>query len=165
MLKGDVIQLSREERDLAYKIGTERHEENRMNGVNPRLISGVDELRADREGVAGEMAFSKGLGQLEQDLPRLLDTELRSVRLRTDDGDITYKGLVFDVKTTKYPNGHLLIKEHQLNASVYGYVLITGWFGRYCFRGWLEQGRVKELGELKGGVYWVKQDVLNNFLI
>tara|TARA_Y100000592_G_scaffold86765_1_gene140471 strand:+ start:11203 stop:11703 length:501 start_codon:yes stop_codon:yes gene_type:complete len=162
MNKGTIIQLTREERDLAYSIGLERYEANRNAGVDPNLISGVDEIRMDQEGVSGEIALSKGLGQLDQDMEKIKDTSLKSVLLGTDEGDVIYKGLILDVKTTKYKNGHLLIKKHKLKAQVDGYALITGWYGRYTFAGYIEKDEVEKVGRLEKNVYWIKQEALKN---
>lgn len=162
MNKGIEIKLSEEERDLAYSIGLERYEANRDAGVDPNLISGVDEIRMDQEGVCGEIALSKGLKQLDQDIEKIKDTSLRSVSRGTDEGDLIYKGLILDVKTTKYEKGHLLIKKHKLNAQVDGYALITGWNGWYTFAGYIEKDEVEKVGRLEKNVYWIKQEALKN---
>jgi hypothetical protein len=162
LIKGSVIQLTPALYDDACELGRARYENNRQHGVLKIEIDGVDPIRGDTEGVAGELAFAQLVGAD--------DTEIRRIGVTsadTDQGDVTYKGRNIDVKTTKYESGHLLVYAHKLeNAQIDGYALMTGYKGRYTFRGYISKQRIIQ-GVNEGrftmqsrNTYWIDQDAL-----
>lgn len=160
MEKGEIIQLTKEERDEGYRIGRERYERNRENAIHPNFSKGTDLIRIDQEGVCGEIALAKGLGVLESHWEKFRNTEIRN--FREDEGDVFFNGFKIDVKTTKYKNGHLLIKKHKKDAQIDVYALITGWYGRYSFAGFCKREDIERFAELKEGIFWIPQFKLSN---
>lgn len=99
-------QLSEGERALARWVAESRGGVNRAADVD-RGIPGADQAylnSIDRLGVEGEMAFAG----LVNAYPRLFSAAPVSAANGTDPGDVTYRGLSFDVKSTRCPTGRLL---------------------------------------------------------
>lgn len=166
MIRGAVIQLSKSAVDEARLLGRARYENNRQHGVRFNHIDGVNPVSVDIEGVAGELAFAQMLDADTEEIKRIGVT---SCEQGTDHGDVVYQGLNIDVKTTRYEAGHLLIYEHKLkNAQVDAYALLTGWRGRYTFRGVISasaviQGVNEGLFEMKSrDTYWINQEALQD---
>ena len=98
-------QLSPAERALALWVAKSRSRVNRSAGVTDRRAStAASSLAIDRLGVEAEMAFAG----LVNAYPRLFSAAPVSAAKGTDPGDVTYRGLSFDVKSTRHPNGRLL---------------------------------------------------------
>lgn len=164
MIKGTVIQLTPELYDEACELGRARYENNRQHGVLKVEIDGVDPVRGDTEGVAGELAFAH---MVDADTAEIKRIGVTSAAQGTDTGDVTFNGYNIDVKATKYESGHLLVYAHKLdNTLVDGFALMTGYKGRYTFRGYISRAAIKagvEAGRFtmqSRDTYWVHQDAL-----
>lgn len=150
------IQIPKPKRDELCIIANQRTALNRSAGTFTDAPT-----YADIEGILGEYAFCMYAGI---DTAPIFDTSLRSSLDGTDSGDAVYNGMNIDVKTTKYANGSLLIKKYKLdNPNIDAYVLITGYFGRYEFKGFITVKEIKEnvhLYEDKGDYYKIEQRFL-----
>lgn len=152
-----------------YALGKARHDSNRQAG-NPILHcdGNMSIILADQEGVCGELAFAQLVDAPSDQWAAIREIRCRSAMQGTDDGDCRYKGFAWDVKTTKYAKGHVLITENKLlNPNVDGYVLITGKEGNYTFEGCISHARV--LDGIRTGLfdkqshrtYWVNAHYLS----
>lgn len=165
---GTRIELSDELLAEAYELGLARHQNNRDNGVPITEVDGdKDMYLADQEGVAGEFAFAQMIDADESDWEQIRKVECVSAARGEDQGDCTYNGFRWDVKTTKWHSGHALIMSTKLlTDKIDGYVLVTGEAGNYVFRGCISHARVLRgirQGTIKIGslnTYWVKQSEL-----
>lgn len=164
MMKGSVIQLTPDLYNDACVIGRARYENNRQHGVLKIHINGVNPIKGDVEGVAGELAFAQ--------LVNADTTEIRRIGVTcstNDTGDVLFNGHNIDVKTTRYDDGHLLVYAHKLkNEIIDGYVLMTGANGHYIFRGYISREDI-----IKGvdaghftmqsrSTYWIPQNALQD---
>ena len=114
-------QLSPAERALALWVAKSRSRVNRSAGVTDRRAStGASSLDIDRLGVEAEMAFAG----LVNAYPRLFSASPVSAANGTDPGDVTYKGLTFDVKATRHPKGRLLWPEDKPTTGAHIAVLM-----------------------------------------
>lgn len=166
MIKGAVIQLTDEQYQDAIALGKARYTNNREHGVLKTHIHGVDPVQADVEGVAGEIAFAQLVNADTSEIKRIGVT---SSEQGTDAGDVIHAGLCIDVKTTKYEGGHLLVYAHKLdNPNIDGYVLMTGYRGRYTCRGYISKEAIKvgiETDRFKmqsRNTYWINQNDLGD---
>ena len=115
-------QLSPAERALALWVAKSRSRVNRSAGVS-RNIPNEDQAFFDsieRLGVEAEMAFAG----LVNAYPRLFSASPVSAANGTDPGDVTYKGLTFDVKATRHPKGRLLWPEDKPTTGAHIAVLM-----------------------------------------
>ena len=165
---GTPVKLSKELLDEAYELGMARHNNNRDNGVPITEVDGDKSMYlADKEGVAGEMAFAQLVDAEESEWDKIRKVECISAARGEDDGDCTHNGFRWDVKTTEWQNGHVLVTTTKLMGDkIDGYVLMTGERGRYVFRGCISHARVlKGIREGKyrmksRNTYWVHQSEL-----
>lgn len=101
--------------------------------------------RTDLEGIGGEFAFC-AIMNLWPDL---------TVGARKGGHDcLSPSGLKIDVKTTRYPTGHLLVGKNKFDTGTDVYVLMIGEFPRYRYVGWATEGEiisVANLGDLGHG--------------
>jgi len=169
MIKGTHIELTAALIDEAYELGRARYENNRQHGVLKNDIEGVDPVQGDSEGTAGEMAFAQMVSAGDDVWSEIRRIGVTSSASGTDTGDVTFNGYNIDVKTTKYDGGHLLVYAHKLsNALVDGYALLTGWRGRYIFRGYISRDDIVagvESGNFKmqsRNTYWINQNALGD---
>ena len=107
----------------------------------------------DVEGVLTEYAAAKALGVSYHPVTDRSDTEL---------GDIA-PGL--QVRGTKYPNGNLIM--HKTDVDEHVFILVTGVYGRYDVRGWIQAKEGKKQKYWRGNpantrppCFWVPQDAL-----
>jgi hypothetical protein len=127
MINTEVL-LPKELRTKAMSLSRQRYKNNRSSGVKNNKIGKQSNAFTDLEGIAGEMAFCFLFG-VEAD-------ETVFVRSASSDaGDARLDGYTFDVKTTKYPNGKLLAVPGKTRSSIDYYVLMTGLFPSYVYRG------------------------------
>jgi hypothetical protein len=146
-----------------YEIGEQRYLNSRANGVHNAQRSNGHWLTLDGEGACGEIAFAQLTGVLDSQWDRLNDSEIKCAK--TDLGDIEYCGMNFDVKTTKYHTGHLIITRSKFQNLTEGYALITGFKGDYVFKGVISKHRIKmELMNFKieNGDVWIPQSYLRD---
>ena len=149
----------------AYEIGKQRYLSNRKDGVYNAQISLTNPHILDGEGVCGEFAFAKMIDAPKVEWDRIKNVAPRNVE--TDLGDVAYNHMQFDVKTTKYPNGHLIITRSKLSYLVQAYALFTGYKGDYIFRGAISREMIlahkKEYHtDKKSGALWIRQDQLSS---
>jgi len=148
-----VIILTEAEQRLARYLAQERPRRNRAAGVKDQL-SGGDAEAVELDGVGAELAFCR-LMNVYPDL---------STEPRRGGGDCVVNGVPVDVKTTRYNNGQLIVKEKVPKHHATVYALMVGRFPEYDYRGCalardvLRPERLTKLGD--GKVYAVSQDDL-----
>lgn len=142
MLKNSKITLSNERFTEAYELGKQRYLSNRSNGVIDQHIGDADWYVMDGEGVCGEFAFAQMINAPQDQWERIREVGTRSACQQSDQGDCSYMGYNFDVKTTKYTNGHLILFQSKLQNLEEGYALFTGFGGEYIFRGAISRERI-----------------------
>jgi len=164
----DTIKLSAELFSEAKEIGKARHDSNREAGVMLDVRSDhYDGYKVDAEGVAGEMAFAQLIDAPESEWDKIRHIRPTSAVKGEDFGDCDYRGYRFDVKTTPYQGGHVLVTTSKLlSTNIDGYVLMCGEEGEYRFAGCISHGRVVK-GIMDGryrmksrDTYWVAQSDL-----
>lgn len=162
-----MITLSKTLYDEAKSIGKQRHESNRKADVPMDMLADVCPYHIDAEGVAGEMAFAQHVGADESEWKKIRLVRNISAASGEDFGDCDYMGMRFDVKTTPYKAGHLLVMTTKLTGTnIDGYSLMIGEHGSYTFAGCISHGRVLQCimngsAAMKSrNTYWVKQSVL-----
>lgn len=153
---GTPVKLSKDLLAEAYELGMARHNNNRDNGVPLTDVDGEkDMFLADKEGVAGEFAFAQLVDAEESEWEKIRKIECVSAARGEDEGDCTHRGFRWDVKTTEWQNGHVLVMTTKLSGDrIDGYVLMTGEKGRYVFRGCISHARV--LRGIRTGKYRMK---------
>lgn len=109
------VTLNIAEIKLAEYLAKVRYASNRAAGVVDTKIGYQDTVYTDLNGMGGELAFCKLRGIYPD-----TSTEPRSGGYDC----IDQFGSTFDIKTTKYPNGRLLVDPKKVNANVQYYVLI-----------------------------------------
>ncbi len=151
------VTLPKDLRTKAMTLSRQRYENNRAEGVKNNKIGKQSNAFTDLEGIAGEMAFCHLFG-FEPD-------ETVFVRsAASDEGDARLDGITFDVKTTKYRTGKLLAVPGKTKSKADYYVLMTGEFPRYTYRGMMKADELlkeERLGSLGyGPTYIATQDEL-----
>jgi len=148
-----VIILTEAEQRLARYLAQERPRRNRAAGVKDQL-SGGDAEAVELDGVGAELAFCR-LMNVYPDL---------TTEPRKGGGDCVVNGVTVDVKTTRYNNGQLIVKEKVPKNHATVYALMVGRFPEYDYRGCalardvLRPERLMKLGA--GKVYAVDQEDL-----
>ena len=138
---------------MARYLAQERPRRNRAAGVKDQL-SGGDAEAVELDGVGAELAFCR-LMNVYPDL---------STEPRRGGGDCVVNGVPVDVKTTRYNNGQLIVKEKIPKNHATVYALMVGRFPEYDYRGCalardvLRPDRLTKLGD--GKVYAVDQEDL-----
>jgi hypothetical protein len=148
------ITLDNYEQEIVRGIALARHKNNIDRGSRSYKMGGGDDLLINLEGTGGEFAFCK-LKNIYPDM--------------TIDHPIPYdcyiNGVGFiDVKTTKKPNGMLLIGTWKYRAIPEYYALMVGEFPNYEFKGYFRGSDVfvpENLVDLgHGDTYGISQDRL-----
>ena len=147
--------LNKNERRIAVFLGKERYSSNRKNGIRNQKAGPQSEYETEVEGVGGELVFAKACN---------LYPDLGVVPGKFD---FTLHGCTVDVKTTKYPDGKLLVSYSKKLEDCDVYVLVTGSMPSYVIAGWLynneiiNEDHVDDWG--KGPLYVAEQSELQPF--
>jgi hypothetical protein len=162
-----MIKLSKTLYDEAKTLGTARHDSNRAAGVPLDFNGDNDPYEMDIEGVAGEMAFAQHVDADESEWEKIRTIKPTSALKGEDYGDCDWNGYSWDIKTTPYNSGHVLVMTSKLMSDkIDGYVLMVGSKGEYECRGCISHARVLK-GIREGryrmksrNTYWVMQSDL-----
>ena len=151
-----VIKLNANEVQLARQLAKERTLSNRKNGNLNRKHGPQSDEATELDGVGGEIAFAKALNLY----PDLKDYPGKH--------DMVIAGKTVDVKTTRYPFGHLEVSTDKTPGEVDIYALVTGEMPEYYIVGWMCGDRLmrkKRLYTHRSGskVYRASQDELKKF--
>lgn len=151
-----LVQFTPEEmRPICYKGVDRRIDALTKNRKGNHGFNRDDFWELDIEGMLAEAAVAKALGVPHEPLPGELDTAW---------GDVA-PGV--QVRSTKYPTGHLLVHDSDYDEHVF--VLVTGAQGRYKLAGWIQAKNCKDQRYwrvVKGrGAYWIPQASLRPFKI
>ena len=150
-----LITLNETEQRLAKFIAACRYVNSRKNNIKDAKIGPQSCDETDLEGIAAEIAFCK----LHNLYP---DTEIGSYAYA--DCYSVHHGAV-DVKTTKYKNGHLIVRKSKLGNEPDSYALMIGVFPEYRYVGSLSSNEILKCENLKdfgyGKSYAVGQERLN----
>lgn len=121
------IKLNEAEKRLCSFVARSRNAAAREVAPEDALrVSSQDPIFVDYEGAMGELAFSKLLGVYPTEIFEIYH---RSSSQGEDPGDLTFNGLVIDVKTTIHKTGRLI--SFRKNPAINMFVLITGRDGEY----------------------------------
>ena len=121
------IKLNEAEKRLCSFVARSRNAAAREVAPEDALrVSSQDPMFVDYEGAMGELAFSKLLGVYPTEIFEIYH---RSSFVGEDPGDLTFNGLVIDVKTTVHKNGRLV--SMRKNPAINMFVLVTGRDGEY----------------------------------
>ena len=148
------ITLDNHEQEIVRGIALARHKNNIDRGSRSYKMGGGDDLLINLEGTGGEFAFCK-LKNIYPDMS--IDHPIPY--------DCYINGVGFiDVKTTKKPNGMLLVGTWKYRAVPSYYALMVGEFPNYEFKGYfggLEVFKPENLVDLgHGDTYGISQDRL-----
>lgn len=125
------ITLNEAEKRLCLFVARSRNAAAREVAPEDALrASAQDPIFVDYEGAMGELAFSKQLGVYPKEIFEIYH---RSSLDGEDPGDLTFNGLVIDVKTTVHKNGRLV--SMRKNPAINMFVLLTGQDGKYDIAG------------------------------
>ena len=125
MLKPNLVKLNANEIQLAQQLAKERHTKNRKAGIPNRKRGPQSEEVTELDGVGGEIAFAKALNLY----PDLKDYPGKH--------DMVISGKTVDVKTTRYPFGHLEVSTDKTPGDVDIYALVIGEMPEYSVIGWM----------------------------
>ena len=142
---GDSVSLSVIEIAIAKKLGAQRYETNRANGIKNIKVGNQSNEFTDINGMAGEIAFGK-LFNLYPDF----ETDHHPIQ------DFIYKEKSLDVKTTHYENGNLIApisKSKDKQCELYA-LMIGNYkeFPEFYFKGFAKkeelfrESSIKDLG-------------------
>lgn len=125
------IHLNEAEKRLCLFVARSRNAAAREVAPEDALrASKEDPIFVDYEGAMGELAFSKQLGIYPKEIFEIYH---RSSLDGEDPGDLTFNGLVIDVKTTVHKSGRLV--SMRKNPAINMFVLLTGEGGDYELAG------------------------------
>jgi len=125
MLTPKLITLNANEVQLAQQLAKERSTKNRKAGIPNRKRGPQSEEVTELDGVGGEIAFAKALNLY----PDLKDYPGKH--------DMVIAGKTVDVKTTRYPFGHLEVSTDKTPGDVDIYALVVGEMPEYSVIGWM----------------------------
>jgi len=150
------VKLNENEQRLARQLAKERSTKNRKAGNSNRKRGPQSDEATELDGVGGEIAFAKALNLY----PDLKDYPGKH--------DMIIAGKTVDVKTTRYPFGHLEVSTDKTPGEVDIYALVTGEMPDYYIVGWMCGDRLmkkKRLYTHRSGskVYRASQDELQKF--
>ena len=130
------VSLNELEKRLAVYIGRQRTAMNRNVTATNHKLAHEDPIKADIEGVMGELAFCKLLSTYPHDV---FEISVRSAADGQDYGDVTMNGLRIDIKTSAYKSARLLAVTKNPNVDML--ILMTGEDGVYTLSGgiWAEE--------------------------
>jgi hypothetical protein len=156
ILKSIIMQITLDlhEQEIVRGIALARHQNNIDRGSRSYKMGGGDDLLINLEGTGGEFAFCK-LKNIYPDMT--IDHPIPF------DCYINGHGFI-DVKTTKKPNGMLLVGTWKYRSVPSYYALMVGEFPTYEFKGFFpgndlfNDGNLVDLGH--GPTYGIPQDRL-----
>ena len=125
MLMPKLIRLNANEQRLAQQLAKERTTKNRKNGISNSKRGPQSDIVTELDGVGGEIAFAKAFNLY----PDLKDYPGKH--------DMVIAGKTVDVKTTRYPFGHLEVSTDKPPGEVDIYALVTGEMPDYAIVGWM----------------------------
>jgi len=123
------ITLNEAEQKLCYYIAKRRYQNARSNSIPDHKIGPQSCEETDLEGIGAEVAWCK----VNNLYP---DTEITEGYTPAEDC-ISHNGLRIDVKSTKYPNGHLLATLKKKDKRCDLYALVIGAFPTYRIAGYV----------------------------
>jgi hypothetical protein len=120
------VYLSKTEQKLAEYVAKKRYRYNRDNGIEDGKIGPQSAEMTDLNGIGGELAFCKAMNIYPD--------------ITTGDGQPKFDCVIgksrWDVKTTTYPDGRLLVLPTKASKRCEFYALVTGRFPSYKIAGW-----------------------------
>jgi hypothetical protein len=153
-MAGMVIVLNEIEQRLARHVAAKRQKDCEDKGAKNLRMGPQSDLQSHLDGIGAELAFCK-----------LMNVYPDMVTDRWPDSDaITRYGDSVDVKTTRYPNGRLVMPLHKVNKQSDLYALMVGTFPEYQMVGVLSAEQVfrpenvRDLGH--GPCYVIEQEKL-----
>jgi hypothetical protein len=154
------ITLNKAEQKLAFYLGAERLRRNQEERVRNARRGPQSDESISIEGIAGEIAFCKLMNVYP-------DTDTEGDRPPFD--ATLPDGRTVDVKTTKYPDGKLLVVPKKKNDPADIYALMIGEMPTYDFVGHLSASEVfidARLADTGYGLsYTAKQGELDKELV
>jgi hypothetical protein len=147
------VTLNEHEKAIAIHTTKMRRKEDRAKGRKD-VIKPEDSYDCDERGSLGEMAFAKHFNKYPD------------FTMVPGDYDFIVDGYRVDVKTSKGHNNHLELKKTARKGRCDRFVLITGVFPEYHFRGWIADRDYwtvcfKKPYDNGDWSWWVKQADLN----
>jgi hypothetical protein len=142
-----IIELNQAEQKLAIYLAKSRHKNARGNNIVDRKIGDQSSEMTDLNGIGAEIAFCKANNCYP-------DTSIGEGLPYAD--ALTSNGNFIDVKTTTYPNGHLVAAPWKTGQGVNYYCLLVGDFPSYRIAGYmskedlLQKSKLKDLGRGSG---------------
>jgi hypothetical protein len=118
------VTLNAHEYAIAEHTTKMRRDEDRDKGRKDGIPES-DSYDCDLRGSLGEMAFAKGFNKYPD------------FTMEPGDYDFIVDGYTVDVKTSKGHNNHLELKSTARKGRCEKFVLITGEYPTYFFRGWI----------------------------
>lgn len=153
------IVLSEGEQSIAKMLAHWRFGANRKAGNTNERVGDQDDETTDLNGMGGELAFCKA-SNIFPDLTIISGSGPRPI------ADCHMFGGLWDVKTTPYANGKLLLRPSKTaNKQCDYYVLVTGKMPKYRIIGWasakelIRKANLIDLGH--GPTYALDQDKLH----
>lgn len=154
--------LIESDQEIIRKTAKEISDQGRLHFVNNLKRNKFSLYETELEGFGAEMAFCRMVGSF-----------FNRTTNENEDYSVKYDcvlpdGRTVDIKNTKYPNGKLLVLFGKERFVVDMYVLMTGVFPSYIFRGWaaysdiINSENIKDLGY--GPNYIFEQHQLNKTL-
>jgi len=131
------ITLSSGEQAVAKMLAHMRHGAARSTGRPNEKIGNQDDELTDLNGIGGEMAFCKAANTYP-DFTIVGNGEITPV------SDCSMFGGTWDIKTTVYPNGKLLLRPSKVESSrtCDYYALVVGEMPKYKIIGWASVGEL-----------------------
>lgn len=160
--KGTKVELDQKMLDEAYYLGKLR---SNTHPKGYKRVKGLHHITGDQEGLCGELAFAILIDASYSQFKSIKEVKVGSFK---DKGDCVYRELNIDVKTSRYKTANLLVLRHKLiDSEIDAYVLMTGFYGDYTFRGYITKDQIKKEIEkdnldLKKDVYWIPQKYLDD---
>ncbi len=149
-----VITLNESEQRIARHLGNARFQYGRNNGVENKRVGNQSDQETDLNGMGAELAFCKHFN---------IYPDLQIGVLSDDDCNLP-NGLGVDVKTTKYPNGRLLVGLNKKAKPSGAYALMIGTFPTYRYAGIISAERLfkdENIGNTgHGNCYLIDQENL-----
>ena len=119
-VKHTEIILTDSEQKIADFIAKVRTKTSRAKGIKNLKVGPQSPEQTELEGAGSELAAAKILN---------VWPDLSSGKSSVE--DFTYNGFTVDVKTTKYPNGRLILPLYKKQKACDYYVLMVGTFPKY----------------------------------
>lgn len=131
------IILDKSEQSVAKMLAHMRHGAARKTGKPNEKIGDQDDEFTDLNGIGGEMAFCKA-ANVYPDFTIVENGEITPV------SDCSLFGGTWDIKTTVYPNGKLLLRPSKVESkrTCDYYVLVVGKMPKYKIIGWASVGEL-----------------------